>query len=109
MTKENICPGTKLYRYTVRNGKFFIHEGVVNDNGIRMVVNFADGSFRQRCPRVEDIGIIRNTGPSLWLTDRDDELARQIFLDFEEAKLKQLYKQVETKIDIIKMLKGLEE
>ena len=104
-----IEPGMKLYGYTVRNGKFFIHEGTVNDNGIRKIVNFTDGTFRQRCPRPEDIGVIRSEGPSLWLIDRDDKLAKQMFLKYEEHKLEQLQRQVETKINIIRMLREDDE
>ena len=104
-----IEPGMKLYRYTVRNGKFYIHEGTVNDNGIRKVVNFTDCASKHRCPRIEDIGVVRNAGPSLWLIDRDDELAKQIFLDYEEYKLAQLRRLIDKKIEIIRMLREGDE
>ena len=102
--------GKILYRYTVSNGKFFIHEGVVNDCGTRLLVNFRDGGPALRCPRKEDLGKIRNVGHSLWMDERDDDKARAIFIDYELEKIDRLKDQIDRKYKIIEMLRaGMED
>lgn len=96
--------GKILYRYTIKNCKLFIHEGVVNDTGFRKLVNFKDGSPTQRCPRVEDLGKIRSVGQSLWLAERDDKKAMALFIAYETKKIEELNKQIDRKLDIIAML-----
>ena len=101
----NIPIGTVLYRYTVKNKKLYIHEGVVDNYGLRTCVNFRDGCTSVRCPRAEDIGVIRTVGHSLWLEKRDDELARHKFIAYEEQKIAELEKRLAWKREVIDMLK----
>ena len=100
--------GKILYRYTVSNGKFFIHEGVVNDCGTRLLVNFKDGGAALRCPRKEDLGKIRSVGHSLWMDHRDDSFARREFIYYESKKIVGLQKQIDRKVKTIEMLMELE-
>lgn len=100
--------GKVLYRYTVCKGKFFCHEGVVNDSGFRPLVNFRDGSQTVRCPRDGDIDTIRRVGHSLWMTERNDKLARQMFIEYEQQKINELNRQIDQKMNIIAMLMSLE-
>lgn len=94
-----------LYKYTVRNGQLFINEGnVIIDNG-REYVYFEDTHSRVRCPMVTELGIVQTSGPSLWLTNRDDNLAKRLFIEFEEYKLTELRKQIMIKTALIEMLK----
>ena len=97
--------GKIVYRYTVKNGKFFVHEGVVNDTGFRKLVNFRDGSPTLRCPRDEEFGSIRRVGHSLWMTERDDAKARKMFIDYEINKIVDMEMQIKRKKDTIKMLR----
>lgn len=102
--------GKVVYRYTVKNGKFNVREGIVNHCGIRYFVNFTDGGSMLRCPRAEDFGKIRSVGHSLWLEDRDDDLARSKFIEFELDKIDRLREQINRKYAIVDMLrKGMEE
>ena len=98
--------GKVLYRYTVCKGKFFCHEGVVNDSGFRPLVNFKDGSQTVRCPRDGDIDTIRRVGHSLWMSERDDDKARAMFIKYELDKIEQLKKQIDRKIQIVNMLQA---
>lgn len=101
--------GTKLYRYTIKNNKFHIHEGIVNQCVNRKVVVFPSGGFNHssvRCPRETDIGAIRHIGLTLWLDKRDDELAKKIFVDYEEQQIRKLEKQLADKREIVKMMRG---
>lgn len=97
--------GKVLYRYTLKDGKFFIHEGVVNWTGFRPLVNFRDGSPTQRCPRDEDLGKIKSVGRSLWLEERDDDKARAMFVEYELGKIEQLKDQIDKKYKTVEMLR----
>ena len=99
--------GKRLYRYTIRDYKFLRHDGTVHAHGNYYFVAFDDGSKNARCPRESDIGVIRNTGPSLWLENDDDELAMHIYLGHEMCRVAALEKQVETKRKVIDMLSKL--
>ena len=100
--------GTTLYRYTIRNRRFYMHEGIVNQCVNRKVVVFNDGGFNHgsvRCPRPEDIGVIRNANFSLWLTKRDDRHAKQMFIDYEERQVSRMERLITEKRETIEMLK----
>lgn len=98
--------GKVIYRYTIRNKRLYIHEGVVNECGVRKFVNFWDGYPHARCPRVEELEVVRSNGPTLWLAERDDGKARRLFVQFEEDKLVGLREQIRVKEEIVEMLKG---
>lgn len=100
--------GKTLYQYALLNGNFVIREGIVNVCGERRVVNFSNGGSAVRCPEAEDIGQLRRSSvPVLWLTERDDELARQMFIGFENRKIVKLLKQIEECNRLIGMLNSL--
>ncbi|MBQ1189666.1 MAG: hypothetical protein IIX57_04560 [Lachnospiraceae bacterium] len=101
-----IEPGVKLYRYTIRNGKFKCQDGVVDEVNGRMRVIFDGGASSARCPKDNDIGIVRHVGPSLWLCEKDDELAKQIYLDYEKHRLISLRRQIGKHAEIMNMLKS---
>lgn len=96
--------GKILYRYTLKGNKFNVREGVVNYTGFRFLVNFRDGGAMVRCPRAEDIGKVRAVGCSLWLTERDDTLAKKLFIQYESKKIAELQKQIDKKNETIIML-----
>ena len=105
----SIEPGTKLYRYSIRQNKFYMHTGVVNECLGRKRVVFIDGGLNHstvHCPRPEDIGVVRHIGLTLWMTERDDGLAKQMLIDYEEHQIHQIEKQLVNKKEIIKMLRG---
>ena len=104
----NFENGTVLYRYTVKNGKFFVHEGVVNDTGFRKLVNFKDRSPTLRCPRIDEVGKIKTVGQSLWMTERDDAKARKMFIAYESKKITELNKQIDKKVDTIAILMSMD-
>jgi hypothetical protein len=99
--------GTHLYRYTVKNNKFYVHEGIVNQCIDRKVVVFPDGGFHHgsvKCPRPEDIGVVRNNGFFIWLTERNDKLAKQRFINYEIYQIHRMDKLIDEKVKIVKML-----
>ena len=105
----SIEPGTKLYRYSIRRNKLCMHTGVVNECLGRKRVVFVDGGINHstvNCPRPEDIGVIRHIGLTLWMIERDDELAKQMFIDYEERQIHQIEKLLAGKREIVNMLRG---
>ena len=98
--------GDEVFKYTLRRGELRVHKGVVYMDGGYESVKFGWREYSGGlCPREHELGIIMTDGPNLWLTDRDDELAARIFLEYEEQKLIELKKQVEVKKELISMLK----
>lgn len=97
--------GETVYKYTVRNGKFFFHEGAAIERGSRKCVYFKAKSSTERYPKEAEFGVVHANGPSLWLTERNDELAKRILIEFEEQGLADLQKQIERKAELIKLLK----
>lgn len=105
--------GSTLYLYTARNGKFHVYEGMIVENKRRFymkhVVRFDGRTQLEYPPTDKQIGRVLGGGPRLWLLERDDNLARKLFLEYEEEKLKQLEKQYNKKVELIRVLKeGLE-
>lgn len=96
---------TILYRYTVKDGKLIIREGIVSNYGLRTCVHFVDGTPAVRTPRPEDIGVIKHVGHSIWLTDRDDDKARKMFITFEERRIGELEKTLIKKREVVSRLK----
>lgn len=94
-----------VFKYTVRNGKLFVHEGNVVANGGHKLVCFKHEGSRVRCPKSDEFGIVQANGPSLWMAERDDKLAASLFIEFEEQKLEELHKQINIKTELIRMLK----
>ena len=96
--------GDMVYRYTIKNGKFFIQEGRVSEHKGRKVVRLGNGSL-VNLPKETNFEVLQINGPTIWLHTRNDELAKAVFLEYEETKLTELKKMVERKTKIIKMLK----
>jgi hypothetical protein len=96
---------TILYRYTVHNGKLIVREGIVSNYGLRTCVHFTDGSTAVRTPRPEDIGVMKPVGHSIWLTERDDEKARRMFIEFEERRIVELEETLRKKREVVEQLK----
>ena len=99
--------GETVYKYTLRNGAFFVHEGVIMEQGTRKCVYFEDKKSKARLPKDDEFGIVHADGPSLWLTDRDDELAKHIFIEYEENSIAELQELINRKTKLINVLKRL--
>lgn len=101
--------GMSLYLYTARNGKFNVWEGAITENRrrywTRLVVKFKKRSGVEFIPREDEIGRVVTAGPKVWLTERDDALARKLLLEYEEEKLEELERVVAKKKELIRVLK----
>ena len=108
MTK--IEPGMDLYLYSIRTGDFTVHQGVVAETGyvfaVAYKVVFAGNRPSVRCPEAHEIGVVKSTGPLLWLPERDDAKAKQLFIEFEKRKISEHEMQIERRKAMIEKLSG---
>lgn len=111
MTITNFVPGDTLYLYTIRTGEMKVHKGTVRLNNRTwwrsLYVTFESKTNNEVCPPVESIGAIQTSGPRLWLSERDDEKARGLFIEYELGKLAKLEADVEKKKALIKVLESV--
>lgn len=98
--------GEKIYWYTMKNAQFFVHEGEValRPYSRAKCVHFNDGASHGLYPKETDIGVVLR-GTSLWLENRDDELAKRIFIEHNEKCIAELEEQIRRKHENIKILK----
>ena len=102
----DIKVNTILYRYTTKDGKLIVREGIVSNYGLRTCVHFVDGSPAVRAPRSEDIGTMKPIGHSIWLTERNDDKARNMFIEYENRRIAELEETLRKKREVVDMLKS---
>lgn len=97
--------GSKIYYYTLdRNAKIHVHECEVKLHGKHMVVQIDD--YRCKILKAIDFGIVQSSkSVKVWLTERNDELAKNLFLEYEEQSLAELQEQIKKKSEKIRKLK----
>ena len=99
--------GEKIYMYTMMNGKFNVREGTIEEDEChrKFIVypDFGRDSYYFRATR-RGFGIIIN-GITLYLEDRNDELAKRLFIEHEENDIAELEEKIGRKLENIKMLK----
>lgn len=98
--------GSKVYYYTLdRNAKIHVHECEVQLHGKHMVVLIDE--YRAKLLKAIDFDIVQaNRSVRVWLRERNDELAKKLFLEYEEESLAELQEQIKKKSEKIKTLKG---
>lgn len=99
--------GEKLYKYNLKCGKLFVHEGevIISKTYKRMGIYFNDTRTMERVPK--ELGVVL-TGKisSLWLNERDDELAKRIFIEYEERKIAEIKELLDKRIKSLESLKA---
>lgn len=99
-------PGEKLYHYSIRNGKFAVKEGVVRESATHWSYPYVDFQGERRlAPRKDKIGKLCQGGPSLWLFERDDELAKKMFIEYEEKCIEKLQQDIDKRRELIEIIK----
>lgn len=102
--------GTTLYLYGIRSGKFTVRKGtVVDDNKQRLKfyrrVQFTDKPGKEWCPEISEIGKLQYG--RIWMTERDDKKARDMFLEHEVWTLRELEDKIAYKKSLITMLESV--
>lgn len=73
------------------------------------IASFNDGSPTLRCPTDDQFGTIRRVGHSMWMLERNDDLARATFIEYELAKIDKHREDIERRYRTIEALReGME-
>lgn len=104
-----VCVGTKGYLYSRWRGKFEVFEGYIEvsryaSNHSRFVYRRGRKEKTMQCS--PNPGEVYNS--VVWLTERDDELAKKMFIEYEEFILEELREKIEKHEQAIEKLKGLD-
>ena len=97
----------KVFKYTLRNGQLFIHEGDAITRAGRRYVHFRHNGTRVRFPKPDEFGVVHTDGPSVWLAGRYDKIAINLLKEFEEKKIVELQNQLNIKKELVKTLEKL--
>ena len=95
--------GDILYRYTLRNGKITVYEGEVTRYMGRYDRVCLSNGDNVLIPK--SFGVIQH-GVTIWLTKRDDDLARRMFIEHRESRLAKLLESIDNERKIIETLKA---
>ena len=102
--KQDFNVGDKVCWYTAKHNKFLIYEGEIIEEHNKKYVDFKDGRHSRHSLWRVKFGEIQN-GVSLWLPERNDELAKSMFIEYGEQFISKLQKQIDARLKLIKMMK----
>lgn len=96
-----VCDATK---YCFRDNKLTIHEGTIAKTpyGGKMFSFTKNGSMMQTNFKIT-FGVITN-GTTLYLSERDDELAKELFLEHLENRVAKLQNDLNKSLESIKLI-----
>lgn len=102
----------EVYYYSFKNGIFKVDVGTIDiEYGIlgRRFVNFKPLNNPKHTVRFEGIyNEVLGTGVlHIWMTERDDELARKLFIEYEESMINDFLNKIDNKKKLIDILKNL--
>ena len=98
--------GEKLYHYSMRNGKFTVKEGVVVESTTHWSYPYVEFPGERRIPpRKDKIGKLLKSGLSVWMFERDDELVKKMFIEYEEKQIEKLQQDIDKRRELIEVIK----
>ena len=97
--------GSKVYCYTLdRYANIHIHECEVGLRGKHEVVQL--DNYRCKILKAIEFEFVYATSCAVvWLTEKNDELAKRLFLEYEEKSLADLQEEIKKKSEKIRKLK----
>ena len=104
---ESLNEGDRVYRYIANGICFKVNEGSIRKLCSReYIVDGTDGEWYGRLPYKYKAGTV-TLGMTIWMTERDDELAKNIFIEHERKTLLKLEKAIKNTKKRIDFLEGL--
>lgn len=98
--------GSLLCKYLIVDGKLVVREGIVEEHAGRCkMVNFGPDIEAEKIPRYKDLGRVWKGGETLWLAERNDELAKELFIDYWEDRISELKQEIDEANAVIKLIK----
>ena len=91
----DIRVGETLYRYLLRNGQFSIDEVIVERvESCWTYVRIKETNKRVNGPKPGCIGVIVVPATSVWLRERNDILAKELLIQYEQESIAALQKDI---------------
>ena len=102
--EELICE--KAYLYSLWTGRIRVFEGKVIkiNNGYRTKIRHIDDDTKMSRDCGEGSGVVANK--MLWLPEKDEGKAREIFIEYERMQIKRLEEQIHNHEDVIEILEN---
>ena len=97
-----------IYKYTLQEGQVTVQEGEPVECGNCYYVQFELGKAPEKALKKKDIGRVWKDGSVLWLTKRDDELAKQLFTQYGVNRIVELQKEIDQVADMITLVRHKE-
>lgn len=94
--------GNLIYKYTFKNGHFIVQEGVAGACGPHYYVKFESCKTPERVPTGRNLNRVWKGGEVLWLTERDDERAKQLFTEYGVKSIEKLEDEIDKMGEYIK-------
>lgn len=103
---KTVAVGDKLYKYYIENSQIKVVEGIIDERkGKKYVIFDTETMPDEGFPGYRNIERVWKGGEILWLTDRDDEFAKQLFTKYHVEVIKELQKQIDDVGDRISMIR----
>ena len=98
MNKETKVDG---FLYFIQNGEITVYKGYITKSLYGGLSQFCTTGKKKSCN--PEPGMVYNS--TLWLTKRNDNLARKLFIKYEDACIKELQKVINNRKSVIKSLR----
>lgn len=106
---KSIKPGDQLFKYYIEDDRVKIVDGILEDRRGKKWVAFSSNTIPDETfPGYRNVGRVWKSGDILWLTKRDDALAKKLFTEYHIGVIKDLQQQIDDvgdKIDMIRRVK----
>lgn len=97
-----------VYKYTLCKGEIVVQEGEVSECGPHRYVQFAGRGEPVKCPRKKDFNRVWSDGKTLWMTDRNNEEAKKIFVAYGVGRILELQKEIDELSDMVATVRSFE-
>lgn len=100
--------GDYICRYTLCEGDIKVDEAEVFECGPRKYVQFNEREAPVKVPRAADLGRVWRDGKTVWLSVRDDEKARDVFVDYGVRRIRALRAEIDDVDDMVAFIRCYE-
>lgn len=100
--------GDYICRYTLVEDDIKVDEGVAFECGPRKYVQFNELEAPVKVPRTADLGSVWKDGKTVWLAVRDDERAREVFVDYGIRRIRELRAEIDDVDDMVAFIRCYE-
>ena len=100
--------GDYICRYTLCEDEIKVDEGEAFECGPRKYVQFDELEAPVKVPRAADFDRVWKDGKTVWLAVRDDERAREIFIDYGIRRIRELRAEIDDVDDMVAFIRCYE-